>query len=197
MTAKRKLPSKTAPPIFDRVREILESARANVACTVNSTQVVANWLIGREIVEEEPQGKKRAGYGEALRADLAQRLLQEFGRGGSLRQLEYCRSFYASYPMLISIDAIDKTNAVRSFLANSLVRNDGQITNAVRRHLMRYAISGTASRKSTSQPAAGDASVVSWQPGILNPGLSWSHYRRLLRVATIKERSMVVPKATP
>ena len=194
MTAKRKLPSKTTPPIFERVREILESARANVACTVNSTQVVANWLIGREIVEEEQQGKKRAGYGETLLADLAHRLSQEFGKGWSLRQLEYCRSFYASYPMLI---AIDKTNAVRSLLANSLVRNDGQITNAVRRNLMRYAISGTAPRKSTSQPAAGDASVVSWQPGILNPGLSWSHYRRLLRVATIKERSMVVPKATP
>ena len=98
------------------------------------------------------------------------------------------------YPMLI---AIDKTNAVRSLLANPLVGKDGQITNVVRRHLMRYAISGTASRKSTSQPAAGDASVVSWQPGSLNPGLSWNHYRRLLRVATIKERSMVVPKATP
>ena len=74
MTAKRKLPLKITPPIFDRVREILESARANVACTVNSTQVVANWLIGREIVEEQQQGKKRAGYGETLLANLAHRL---------------------------------------------------------------------------------------------------------------------------
>ena len=37
--------------VYDRIREILESARASVARSVNSTQVVANWLIGREIVE--------------------------------------------------------------------------------------------------------------------------------------------------
>jgi len=47
--------------IFERIRDILESARTNVARTVNTTQVMANWLIGREIVEEQQQGKKRAG----------------------------------------------------------------------------------------------------------------------------------------
>ena len=46
--------------IYDRIREILESARAGVARTVNTTQVMANWLIGREIVEEEQKGKARA-----------------------------------------------------------------------------------------------------------------------------------------
>ena len=36
-------------PLYERVRQILKSARASVARTVNITQVVANWLIGREI----------------------------------------------------------------------------------------------------------------------------------------------------
>jgi len=45
------------------VREILDTARAGVARTVNTTQVAANWLIGREIVEEEQRGQRRAGYG--------------------------------------------------------------------------------------------------------------------------------------
>ncbi len=43
--------------LYERIRQILESARTNVSRTVNTTQVVANWLIGREIVEEEQQGK--------------------------------------------------------------------------------------------------------------------------------------------
>ena len=91
-----------------------ESARASVARSVNTTQVVANWLIGREIVEDQQQGKKRAGCGQALLADLAERLSQEFGKGWSARQLEYCRSLYLSYPLLI---VPEKSNAVRTNLS--------------------------------------------------------------------------------
>jgi hypothetical protein len=57
--------------IYNRIRRILESARTGVARSVNTTQVVANWLVGREIVEEEQRGKKRAGYGEQLLQDLS------------------------------------------------------------------------------------------------------------------------------
>ncbi len=52
--------------LYSRVRELLDSARANVARSVNSTQVVANWLIGREIVEEQQRGRKRASYGKQV-----------------------------------------------------------------------------------------------------------------------------------
>ena len=62
------VPAKEFSGIYQRIREILESARTGVARTVNTTQVVANWLVGREIVEEEQRGKKRAGYGERLLA---------------------------------------------------------------------------------------------------------------------------------
>ena len=46
--------------LYDRIRQILESARSSVSRSVNTAQVVANWLIGREIVEEEQKGKRRA-----------------------------------------------------------------------------------------------------------------------------------------
>ncbi len=58
--------NKEKVPLYERIRQILESARTNVARTVNTTQVVANWLIGREIVEEEQKGQRRAEYGEQL-----------------------------------------------------------------------------------------------------------------------------------
>ena len=78
------MPKKRHTPLYQRIREILESARAGVARSVNTTQVTAYWLIGREIVEKEQEGKKRAGYGEALLQDLAQRLKADFGPGYSV-----------------------------------------------------------------------------------------------------------------
>jgi predicted nuclease of restriction endonuclease-like (RecB) superfamily len=180
------------PHLFDRIRDILESARSNIARTVNTTQVVANWLIGREIVEEEQQGKRRAGYGEALLADLAERLLLEFGKGWSVRQLEYCRNFYLSYLLLLEPE---KSNAVRS---NSGVGSkDEHIANAVRAELLASRLSSenseTVRRKlGESLDAPGIHHALrdeSWSPGQLNPNLSWTHYRTLLRVNRAEART--------
>ena len=101
MSVKSKKQVPDTPHLFDRVRDILESARANVARTVNSTQVVANWLIGRELVEEEQQGKRRAGYGAALLRELAARLKADFGSGYGVDNLELFRRFYLEYPQLL------------------------------------------------------------------------------------------------
>ncbi len=83
----------TRSPLYSRIREILESARAGVARSVNTTQVMANWLIGREIVEEEQKGKKRADYGKRLISDLAAKLTRDYGRGYSDNNLEHFRRF--------------------------------------------------------------------------------------------------------
>jgi len=76
--------SKRKQNLYSRVRQILEATRNGLARTVNTTQVIANWLVGREIVEEEQKGKRRAGYGERVLADLAERLLADFGAGYSV-----------------------------------------------------------------------------------------------------------------
>jgi len=90
------------PQLYQRIRQILESARANVARSVNTTQVVANWLVGREIVEEEQRGKRRARYGERVLEDLSARLTADYGNGYSVDNLEAFRQFYLEYPRLIS-----------------------------------------------------------------------------------------------
>jgi hypothetical protein len=69
--------------VYERIREILESAEVSVARSVNTTQVVANWLIGREIVEEEQRGKKRADYGERLLKEANRVLLLGWARPGT------------------------------------------------------------------------------------------------------------------
>lgn len=87
--------------LYDRIRSILETARAGVARTVNTTQVAANWLIGREIVEEEQKGKERAGYGERLLQAMAEKLHADFGAGYSYANLKLMRQFYLSFPALL------------------------------------------------------------------------------------------------
>jgi hypothetical protein len=99
------------PPssMYERIRKILDSARSNVARSVNTTQVIANWLIGREIVEEEQKGMSRAGYGEELILDLSARLTSDYGKGYSKDNLFWFRRFYQGYPKLVDL----KFDAVR------------------------------------------------------------------------------------
>ena len=96
-------------PLYARVRVILDAARTGVARTGNTTQVAANWLIGREIVEEEQLGRRRAGYGAKVLAELSARLSVELGRGYSVDSLEAFRQFYLDYPQLISETASRKS----------------------------------------------------------------------------------------
>ncbi len=156
------------PRLYDRIRNILESARVSVARTVNTTQVVANWLIGREIVEEEQAGMRRAVYGAELLRDLAAGLKADFGSGYGVDNLELFRRFYLEYPHLLPE-------------ANS---------DAARRKSGLSANSETVRRKSVAaleiQHAVRDES---WRPGRLNPNLSWTHYRSLLRVDRAEART--------
>jgi hypothetical protein len=85
---------------YDRIRDILEAAHTGVVRTVNTAQVLSNWLIGREIVEAEQQGQHRADYGENLLKNLAQKLKQDFGKGYSYSNLKYMRQFYLAYSNL-------------------------------------------------------------------------------------------------
>lgn len=165
-------PVPSSAALYRRIAHILESARAGVVRTVNTSQVIANWLIGREIVEAEQRGKNRAQYGERLLLDLSARLQAGFGRGYSVDNLEWFRQFYLVYPQLI---LPGKSDAVRRISATP-------------------AISDAPSRKSTrpalpliAAPAelemAYAAANPAGQPGLLHHNLSWTHYRRLLRVA--------------
>jgi len=93
-----KLADRREENLFKRVAEIIEAARGHVARTVNSAMVHAYWLIGREIVEVEQHGKRRAGYGEQVLQGLSTRLTAQFGAGYSLRNLRRIRQFYLTYP---------------------------------------------------------------------------------------------------
>jgi len=67
--------------LYNDVRSIIETARANAYRAVNFTMVQAYWNIGRTIVEEEQKGGNRADYGTYLVENISVTLSKEFGRG--------------------------------------------------------------------------------------------------------------------
>ena len=83
--------------LFERVVRILEQACSNVVRTVNSQMVIAYWMIGHEIVEEEQQGEARAEYGKRLIEGLSRHLTERYGKGFSVANLRNFRQFYVTY----------------------------------------------------------------------------------------------------
>ena len=86
--------------LASRVIALIETARQRVAAVANVAQVYTNYEIGRQIVEEEQGGKRRAEYGKQIIEDLSLRLTQRFGRGWGTSNLEYMRKFYLMYSAL-------------------------------------------------------------------------------------------------
>ena len=83
--------------LAERVIALIEGARQRVAAVANIAQVYTNYEIGRQIVEEEQGGKRRADYGKQILIDLSQKLTARFGRGWSAENLRKMRTFFLMY----------------------------------------------------------------------------------------------------
>ncbi len=92
--------NKRSQDIYFRIRKIIETARGNIARSINAEMVLAYWHIGKEIVEEEQMGKVRAEYGKKLLKMLSVKLSDEFGKGFDDSNLWNMRKFYQTYPIL-------------------------------------------------------------------------------------------------
>ena len=84
-------------PLIAEIKEVLQTARQNVARQVNSELLTAYWNIGRIIVDHEQDNKARAEYGTKALKDLSKSLTTEFGRGFSVSNIQFMRRFYQAY----------------------------------------------------------------------------------------------------
>ena len=91
--------------LYERVRDILEAGKRNIARSVNSEMVRAYWLIGQAIVEQEQHGRERADYGKKLIESLSQRLKSEKLKGFGVRNLAWMRELFLKFPILHSLRA--------------------------------------------------------------------------------------------
>lgn len=78
------------------VKNILEQSRQKAYSATAFAMVEGYWLMGQRIVEQEQQGKQRAGYGQELLKSLSAAL----GKGFSPRMLRDIRQFYLTFPDL-------------------------------------------------------------------------------------------------
>ena len=178
-----KVPNMPAPDsaaLFGRIVDILEEARIHVARTVNSAMVVAYWLIGREIVEEEQKGQKRADYGKALLLDLSRRLNKRYGEGYSVTTLQNCRKFYLTYEHRLAIQYPMGTKFASTTIGYPVGREPG--------------------KSGGFQPPDGELKPKQHPMGTesatgFHPDLSWSHYRALMRVENEEARQFYEQEA--
>ena len=175
------------PSLFARVVALIEEARQKVATVANIAQVYTNYEIGRQIVEEEQGGERRADYGKQVLIDLSQKLTARFGRGWSAENLRKMRTFFLMYSEI--------HNCVVEFgheeIHNSVVEIQGD---------RKYA---TVLRKSDLEDSANTVYEIADAKDSVNSvspipkfTLSWSHYLLLMRIVDPVERTFYEREAT-
>lgn len=162
MTSRKraKVPTRNSRALVDQgseallsvIRQIWEAARSQAARSVNSALIQANWLIGKQIIEAEQGGKSRAAYNRRLLKTLSSVLEKEYGSGFSVSALQYMRAFFLGYPDLLAIQHAPRVES-------------GSQVDSTKQHALRV-----------------NSPETPWSPGHLHPGLSWTHYRTLLKV---------------
>jgi predicted nuclease of restriction endonuclease-like (RecB) superfamily len=79
------------------IRSLIETARAQVAQTVNAGLATLYWTIGRRI-RQDILGGKRARYGERIVSTVGAKLAMEYGQGFSEKSLRRMIQFAAVFP---------------------------------------------------------------------------------------------------
>jgi len=79
------------------IRALIETARQNVAVTVNAGLTILYWQIGNRI-RQDILKEKRAKYGKKIVATLSQELIKEYGNGFSYTALTRMVRFSELFP---------------------------------------------------------------------------------------------------
>jgi predicted nuclease of restriction endonuclease-like (RecB) superfamily len=82
---------------LEQIKQLVRNAQQKLVKQVNQLMVSTYFELGKQIVEQEQQGKNEAEYGKYLLQELSKSLTAEFGKGYSKRNLELIRKFYITY----------------------------------------------------------------------------------------------------
>ncbi len=164
--------------LYHEIKSILEEARKSAYRAVNFSMVLAYYQIGKLIVEEEQEGKKRAEYGEALLADLSKRLTADFGKGFSVAGLKNYRQFY------ITFSNSEKRSALRSKLSA-----EGEFPKGSALRSESFKKETEPERHSLSDQLKENDPALHYP---LRKELTWTHYRLLMRVENEAARNYYI-----
>jgi predicted nuclease of restriction endonuclease-like (RecB) superfamily len=120
---------------YQKIKEILDTARSRVYQAANYEMVQAYWNIGCTIVQEEQLGEDRAEYGKYLVENLSKRLSSEYGKGFDKTNVWNMIRFYRIFPTLDAVRQelswthyrhlmrVEKANA-REFYLNEAIKGN-------------------------------------------------------------------------
>ncbi|MDY0324122.1 MAG: PDDEXK nuclease domain-containing protein [Candidatus Carbobacillus sp.] len=156
--------------LLSSIKRVIDTSRNYVRQSLSHAQLIANFEIGRLIVEQEQQGKEKASYGKQIIKLLSEKLTKEFGSGFDERNLRNFRSFYIVF---------SNWNSLRSNFKES----DFPIRNALR----------SKSVEMNLQKLNGLESHPLFQ--VISPKLTWTHYRLLLKVENETARNFYIKES--
>ena len=90
-------PTVTPDALLVEIRALIEDSKRYVAQTANSTLNILHWELGLRIQREILQGQ-RAQYGEEILPTLSAKLVPEYGKGFSARNLARMVQFAEAFP---------------------------------------------------------------------------------------------------
>jgi len=150
--------AKNENKFYNEISELLKQARNTTYKAVNTLMVQTYWRIGKRIVEQEQQGKNRAGYGDYLITNLSRHLSDTFGKGFSEANLWNMKQFYQVFPDLEQFS----THCVGNLSWTNI------------RQIMR--LENSAEREYYIKEATGQ----NWSSRVLERNIKTGYYRRLL-----------------
>lgn len=162
--------------LFAQIVQLLQAARQNIVRSVNQTMVYTYYEIGRMIVEDEQQGKERAGYGKKVLKELSKQLNLEFGKGFSVDNLQNMRQFFLTYSIYETASRISSSDNV----------------NISSRSLTKIEFTGKPSiqQTTTEERKQSENKEIAIPSSIIRKfNLSWSHYIKLIRIKNLEERN--------
>jgi predicted nuclease of restriction endonuclease-like (RecB) superfamily len=96
--------NKAENQLFVSIKQIVVEAREKAFKTSNAILLKMYWEIGKQIVENEQEGKAKAQYGKNTLKELSKELSLELGKGFDERNLNNMRAFYSAFPIWNAID---------------------------------------------------------------------------------------------
>ena len=156
---------------LESLKQIVRSARGMAYASINYAQVQANWLLGQRIVEQMQKGEEKAEYGAYIIKLASEELTEEFGKGYSEQSLRFFRQFYLIFKDLEIRSTLWSISpqAIRSTVWSELENPIQQMPSVKSEHKIGQALSAQ---------------------------LTWSHYKRLMRVENEDARNWYMREAS-
>ncbi|GAP71261.1 hypothetical protein SAMD00024442_1_81 [Candidatus Symbiothrix dinenymphae] len=175
----------TEQTFINEIKTIIQNGQSQAYRAINSAMVETYWNLGKRIVEQEQQGEERAEYGAGLLKRLSSELAKEFGKGYSVTNLQLYRQFFTTFT--------DDSNYYA--LRNNLQGDENENYYTVCNNSQFTEIQSVEKSRTVCGFSEKGYTLCSQFDNSVFNRLSWSHIRRIMRVADTKARAYYLKEA--